>query len=379
VTSGKTSRFPCIDGLRALAAVSVVLVHTSFPSGFTTRSHFWGAITARLEIGVAVFFVISGFLLYRPFAAAHRSGEPGPAVGPYLKRRALRIVPAYWVALFCAAYIFHTVGPPIDNWRSIVVYFGFLQIYWGHYILHGIDAAWTLCVEVTFYLFLPVYAAIVGRRRSLGVRAEVAGLVALVAISEAWKLAVFARPTVQQTGAGTWLPAQLDLFALGMLLAVASVWCKPGVLSQRWMPAVCWSGALVTLLVVSHAGIPRVPIYIQTIGQVLTRQSLYGLFAVLLVAPAVFGPQDQGWIRAGLRSRPAVAIGLISYGIYLWHETWMLEFLKWSHQPLFTMSFLTLTVEVTALSLVAATLSYVLVERPAQSLGRPRRVLALVD
>jgi peptidoglycan/LPS O-acetylase OafA/YrhL len=86
----------------------------------------------------------------------------------------------------------------------------------------------------------------------------------------------------------------------------------------------------------------------------------------------VFGPQDRGLIRRVLRSRPAVAIGVISYGIYLWHETWMLKILDWLHRPLFTTSFLKLTLGVTVLAVGSAALSYVLVEQPFQRLGRRR-------
>ena len=74
-----------------------------------------------------------------------------------------------------------------------------------------------------------------------------------------------------------------------------------------------------------------------------------------------------------LRSRPLVATGIVSYGIYLWHETWMLEVLKWVHRPLFTTSFLTLTLDVAVLSGVTATASYVLIEQPFQRLSRRRR------
>ena len=249
----KHRAFPCFDGLRAIAALSVIIVHTSFPSAFSTRQHFWGAYTSRLEIGVSVFFLISGFLLYRPFVAAHLEGRPGPAVRPYLKRRILRIVPAYWVALFFAAYVLHTVRPPIDTLKSVVIYFGFLQIYFSNYVLHGISAAWTLCVEMSFYLFLPLYAALQaawGRRSRDRLRNELIGLAALVVISEVWKIAVFAHKSGQQTGAGTWLPAQLDLFAAGMSFAVASVWWssgdrhEPAVLCRPWVPPVSWLVAL---------------------------------------------------------------------------------------------------------------------------------------
>jgi len=375
----RTRTFPCFDGLRAIAALSVVVVHTAFPSGFSTNNRL-GAYTSRLEIGVAVFFLISGFLLYRPFVAAHLAGRPGPAVRPYLVRRFLRIVPAYWAALLVAAYVLHTVSPPLHDAKSVIVYFGFLQIYSSHYVLHGISAAWTLCVEVTFYLFLPLYAAAIGlwsrRRRTSRLRAEIVGVAGLIALSGLYKVVVYARPSGQQTGAGTWLPAQLDLFAFGMALAVASVWwsehgAEPALLARRWVPAASWAVALVAFWAVStQAGLPRIPVYLATLGQVLSRQWLYGAFAFFLLLPAVFGPQDRGAIRRTLRSRPMVAIGTVSYGIYLWHETWMLKVLAWLHRPLFTMSFVKLTLAVAALSGASAVLSLVLVERPFQRLGR---------
>ncbi len=426
----KHREFPCFDGLRAIAALTVIIVHTSFPTGFTTRNHFWGAFTARGEIGVAVFFLISGFLLYRPFVTAHLDGRPGPAIRPYLKRRVLRIVPAYWVALFFAAYVLHTVSPPIHSVRSVVIYFGFLQIYFSHYVLHGISAAWTLCVEMSFYLFLPLYAAAVsavGRRWRDRLKTEVVGLAALVVISEVWKVVVFAHKSGQQTGAGTWLPAQLDLFAAGMLFALLSArWSAPAgakagaagpvgavgtvgavgpagpagpagsvgsvgpagavpghdaggarepeVLGRPWVPAASWAAALVCFWVVSRdLHLPRVPVYEATLGQALGRQLLYGAFAFFLLVPAVFGPQDRGLIRRALRSRPAVAVGVISYGVYLWHETWMLKVLDWLNRPLFRTSFAKLTVAVTVLALVSAALSYLLVEQPFQRLSRRRR------
>jgi len=374
--------FPCFDGLRAMAALSVIVVHTGFPTGFTTRQHFWGAYTARGEIGVSVFFLISGFLLYRPFVAAHLEGRPGPAVRPYLKRRLLRIVPAYWVALFFAAYVLHTVSPPIHSVRGVVIYFGFLQIYFSHYILHGISAAWTLCVEMSFYLFLPLYAAGVSalaRRGRDRARTEVIGLGVLVVVSEVWKVVVFAHRSGQQTGAGTWLPAQLDLFAAGMLFALASVWWsgtrrEPEILHRPWVPGASWAAALVCFWVVStRIGLPRVPVYQSSLAQALGRQLLYGAFAFFLLIPAVFGPQDRGLVRRALRSRPAVALGVASYGIYLWHETWMLKILAWLHRPLFTTSFVKLTVGVAALAILSAAASYVLVEQPFQRLGRSRR------
>src|SRR5213592_3870613 len=93
------TRFPHIDSLRAIAAIAVLGTHAAIFAGadgpHTTSGHY----AERLEVGVAIFFVISGFLLYRPFAAARATAAQPPHTGPYAWRRALRIVPAYWLAL----------------------------------------------------------------------------------------------------------------------------------------------------------------------------------------------------------------------------------------------------------------------------------------
>src|SRR5207247_5786068 len=99
-------RFPCFDGFRATAALSVLLLHVAGSSGETQRNHVVGSYLARLDVGVAVFFLISGFLLYRPFAAAHLTGGRAPAALPFFRRRFLRIYPAYWVATTAVVYVF---------------------------------------------------------------------------------------------------------------------------------------------------------------------------------------------------------------------------------------------------------------------------------
>ena len=106
---GRPPRFPAFDGLRAIAAVTVVAVHVGFVSGLTPKNPSGvGMYTARLEIGVSVFFLISGFLLYRPFVVAHLAGAPKPRTGAFWLRRLLRIVPAYWLVLFVSTSLFHT-------------------------------------------------------------------------------------------------------------------------------------------------------------------------------------------------------------------------------------------------------------------------------
>src|SRR5581483_9959112 len=134
--------------LRAIAAVSVLLLHTAWVSGFTKRSSL-GAYTSRLEIGVSVFFLISGFLLYRPFAVSHLSGRESPNMRKFWERRILRIVPAYWLALTVLTFVFGAVTLG-RGWQGFLSHYLFLQIYFPTEVFNGITQAWSLCTEMSF-------------------------------------------------------------------------------------------------------------------------------------------------------------------------------------------------------------------------------------
>jgi peptidoglycan/LPS O-acetylase OafA/YrhL len=377
-----TPRFPAFDGLRAIAAITVLGVHSAFVSGLTPRDPAIGIYTARLEAGVAVFFLISGFLLYRPFVVAHLRGAPKPATGAFWLRRVLRIVPAYWVALTASLVLLGTatIGP--GGWRAYLSHYLFAQIYFPDQRLHGLTQAWTLCVEMSFYLALPLYAAAIGARRARRgprhrLRAEGLGLLALVVISVCWRLFVYAHPhgpNSLSASMAVWLPAELDLFALGMGLAVLSAWSRewgePRWLSHAALPWVSWALAAVTFWGIAHLGTPILPDYVQS-DLDLARQTLYGVFALFLLLPAVFGPQDKGLVRRFLRSWPMASLGVISYGIYLWHQTWINEALAHlGPHSLFNLEFWALFFGVLGASTAAAALSYFVVERPALRLKR---------
>src|SRR3954451_1817555 len=131
-------RFPLLDSLRAVAALSIVVTHVS---GITTfnSSNPLGTYTARMNMGVTIFFLLSGFLLYRPFVAARLEGRPPIRIRDYTRRRIVRIVPAYWVALALLA-LWPGLTAFWDGpwWRS----FTFTQIYWQDSTVQGIFPAW---------------------------------------------------------------------------------------------------------------------------------------------------------------------------------------------------------------------------------------------
>ncbi len=386
----KPRHFPCFDGLRAIAAVSVLLLHTAWVSGFTLRSSL-GAYTSRLEIGVSVFFLISGFLLYRPFAVSHLAGAPAPNTRRFFERRLLRIVPAYWLALTVLTYGFGVVSVGA-GWQGVAAHYLFLQIYFPSEVFNGITQAWSLCTEMSFYLFLPVYAALVGLRRRSAHRQlvrELAGLGVLYAVSFGFRYWVLHLPLITvrngkfvaicapncathpalATMMIDWLPANFDLFALGMLLAIVSAWyvqrdSEPGWFGHRLVPWVSWACAAVVFVWVSHVVTDHSILYFVTPRVNLERQALYGLFAFFLLLPAVFGPQDRSLIRRLLRSWPMASVGVISYGIYLWHLDLITEFLDWTGGKHGQEPFWLLALAVLGLAIAFASTSYFVVERP---------------
>ena len=101
----RANRFPLVDSLRAIAALCVLLTHTAVAAGISGNPHsVLSPYAQRLDVGVAIFFLISGLLLYRPFVAGavSRPCRRRPS-GPYAWRRFLRIAPAYWLALTVTA------------------------------------------------------------------------------------------------------------------------------------------------------------------------------------------------------------------------------------------------------------------------------------
>src|SRR5438270_10794927 len=102
------SRLQGIEGLRALAACSVLVYHSwlfSAPDGHPIQVTLLTRLLHLLAFGVVLFFTLSGFLLYRPYAASILRGKPMPRARRYLRNRVLRIVPAYLVILLLVSFI----------------------------------------------------------------------------------------------------------------------------------------------------------------------------------------------------------------------------------------------------------------------------------
>lgn len=327
-------RFPLFDGLRGLAVLGILAFHV----WETTGRLGFGFVGRVAEVAgseaVIAFFVISGFLLYRPFVAARADGRRGPSVRRFGRRRALRILPGYWTMLTLLAIFPGVVGVFSGDWWR---YYGYLQLYWKRTVTGGIPVAWTLCVEVTFYLLLPVWAAAIRRIRTgpAGrglLRAELWPLAAVAAAGYTVQI-VAARQLLPYT-VGISLAGQCAWIMIGMALAVASVAVQRdrsalGVLRRvADHPQLCWLGAagayLGLVALVPGGGLFGLIAAVQTqqpLPQTLAKLALEALLAALFVLPAVFGDPRLGLPRRLLGWRPVVWLGVISYSFYLWHFT----------------------------------------------------------
>jgi peptidoglycan/LPS O-acetylase OafA/YrhL len=371
-------RFPLLDSLRAVAALFVLVSHTAHISDFN-HAHPLGAWTVRMDSGVAIFFVLSGFLLYRPFVRARLDGRAPVRVWRYARRRALRILPAYWVALLALGLLDreHTPGVFGEKWW---VYWGLLQTWSRDTITNGIGVAWSLSVEAAFYVLLPLYAGLMARLwrsrdRDGQARAElvllalsaVAAIVTRVVVKSIWPDSI-----INNQLPGTWA-----WFACGLGLAVLSAWAAP-MATKPWPvrfatehALACWGLAFACLTLAAWGiGLSRNPFMEVSVPVQQAQHILYAGTAFFLVAPMVFHDGRRSLPARVLSWRLLAWLGLVSYGIFLYHQTFTFRVtaaLDWT--PFAGMA--VYTGLVIALATACAAASYYLVERPLLRFKEP--------
>ncbi len=394
-----------MEGARGIAALSVVFFHVGWETPGGPRVYL--AITGRMWLGVPLFFLLSGFLLYRPFARATIHQRPWPSLARYGRARFLRIFPAYWVVLTLTiletgAYILpYGNGPHLDlvpvalaacaavawviTWRrrsspplAVVLSAGALvllalnphSLRWGtsNYLLvfmllnHPavIRPAWTLCLEVAFYAVLPILAVLANRvaRRGTSIRRRAALLALAFAPIGPIAYAYAARAETDHSWP-IWLPAYLDEFAIGMYLAIAAeVWPRV----RPWTSRTLLVGGLAVCMAAErlyHVG-PQSAVGNYS-GMAYGRTMEVG-FALLLASVVL--REERTMLGSVLSWRPLAALGTISYGIYLWHMP-VIERLSatplWWSQPWDVVLPLTITIAL-------ASASWLLLERHAIAL-----------
>jgi len=308
---GIRSFLPAVEGMRACAAMGVVVTHVAFQTGHS--SGVAGRLFGRFDLAVAVFFALSGFLLWRGHAAAARDLGSRPRTGHYLRSRVVRIMPAYVVAVI----VILTLLPDADH-ASRTVWLANLtltQIYVPLTLTGGLTQMWSLSVEVSFYLALPVLALLA---RRLPVRARAWAIAALAALSLAWGWV----PLHGGYGINplNWPPAFFSWFAAGMLLAE---WAYSGVglpvrLAQKKAGRVLMAVIAVSAYLVAASPLAGPEGLVPgTATQFAVKTAMGSLVAFALVAPLVLDRPDTP--HRVLGTTGMVTLGRWSYGLFIWH------------------------------------------------------------
>lgn len=361
-TSRHDQRSAGLDGVRGLAALLVFVFHIWLYGAKGAKGNLAAQVFNEFRIGLVCFFVLSGYLLYGAFARAARRQAGEVPMGRYLLRRAARILPAYYVSLIGSMVLLEAVsgapGVRLPDEDGFTLFFFFAQNYSGSTIMKLNPVTWTLCLEVAFYVLLPVlglfaYHVAKGRRG-----AQVALLGGLVLIGLAWNVAGYV--DVWSQTATKALPAYLPYFAVGMLLSLLVEARRQEGRELRLAP---WPTAAAMLagvaLVLGNAcwhAMSAGPAHDPLI--VLLHDVPAGVGFALVILSVVAGRgASLGW----LRSRPLSELGVISYGFYLWHVPLIL-FVKAMAAE--TPTALELAALVAPLALAAGTASWLWVERP---------------
>jgi peptidoglycan/LPS O-acetylase OafA/YrhL len=351
----RVDRVASLTGIRAVAALLVVGTHAAYTTGKYTHGYF-GLVCSRMEMGVPIFFVLSGFLLFRPWVKSAATGGPPPSLSRYAWHRVRRIMPAYTITVLLAylVYQFRTAGPnPGHTWMGLFRNLTLTQIYTNNYLgsyLHqGLTQMWSLAVEVAFYLVLPLLAylllVLVCRRRWHPTRL-LAALAGLALITPAWLILVHTTNWLPN-GAPLWLPTYLAWFLGGMALAVLQA-----------MGVRCYAFAAIPLATVCYfiasTPIAGAPTTSPTgLGEALVKAGFYAVIGALAVAPLALG--DHGWYARLLATKPMVWLGEISYEIFLIHLVTMdIAMVDVVRYPIYTGSMLYLFVATLAITLPLA-------------------------
>ena len=350
-----------LDGIRGLAAISVMVYHVWLlrdDRSTGVRHSLFDHILFNAHLGLFLFFVLSGFLLYRAFSRVALAADGAVNLAQYWRHRLVRIVPAYYVNIFGCLGVFAVVGITALNppWLQFPLFLIFAQNYSMGTLMKINPVLWTLSVEMAFYVALPLIGAVaivLGRGRPLR---QLALLAALLALSFWWN-SVFANVKAHEIAHKS-LPAYLGCFVCGMVVAL---WVEVR-LGQSALPLrpLHSTGLMLTgLVVVGLVGWwKETPQLFETVRSPL-ENVLPSVGFALMIAAVVAG---TGPVVKTFGVRPLALCGTVSYGLYLWHVPTILVGTKLDLLP-HGFSARLAVVSVASFALAAA--SWKLVEQPA--------------
>jgi peptidoglycan/LPS O-acetylase OafA/YrhL len=353
-----------IESLRALAALSVLASHAflySYVSPTITDPYVHRVVLEGGFGGVDFFFVLSGYLLFWPFARSAFATHEPVSVRRYALNRALRILPLYYVVVVVLLLVQQHGGTFTQWWH-----FGLFAENFSTSTLYSLDSPmWTLAVEVQFYVLLPVIALLVAGASRGSRAAAISILLVLSMASFVSRQLVFWHGHPANSALQSSLVTLFSFFALGMILALVRVsWLER---APRWLAGPAGRSDLWILC--------SVPLW-ALVSWRYSYEAAAGLASVLIVGACVL-PLRRGVFVAVTENRLLALVGLTSYSIYLLHSPILLAITNHSvTSTVFggavptTAHFLKLLAAGAAITCVVSALTYRAIEAPALRLRR---------
>jgi peptidoglycan/LPS O-acetylase OafA/YrhL len=374
VSDAVPRRFIAGNGLRALAALFVLVFHSGIATllwslgkgsvtGEGTPAQFkpiFGVIApevVNMRAGIYIFFALSGYLLTRTFLAAYTLGTPLPSVSRYFRNRALRIIPAFWVVTTIYAIWDRGEGGLL----GLLTVYGFVQNYDPTKAIDVMGQAWTLDLEVAFYILIPIAALLfVASKRRLGKTPGQRLAIVLGALAVAYVVSLYCKHLAGNPIALTYNIADyLFAFIPGVALAAVEPFLAPKLRGTRAGQMWAW-GSLALCLVLLGVFV-SLPFYRYGVREILVTLGC----GALLAAPLILQWTTGGCWRV-LDNRVMHWLGERSYGIYLIHVGLMEHILaRFGHSHGVKTTYVLLLVSVTTVTLIGADLLWRYVERPA--------------
>lgn len=297
-----------IDGLRGIAIALVVAYHAWLVYGFDA-----GVVSQGGFLGVELFFALSGFCMFYPFARSRFAGNAPMSWGSYAYRRAIKILPSYLLALtvFAIAYAHRDGGEQTAYAYAAHLLFVHPLLPKDFQAISG--PLWTIGIEVQFYFIFPALCGLFLKR-------PLYGALLVAGISCAYRGFVVLTHAAPGFYISNQVFAFLDLFAAGMLAAYVVAWVQTRP-RHAALPAIATGGAVAAIA----GGIIGMIAFTHSsamndngdffLWQMHWRLAIAGLLFVIVTATTLSLPA----IRRVIANPVTGFLAIISYNLYLWH------------------------------------------------------------
>ncbi len=387
------TRLTGFDFMRALACLLVFAHHATQRLRLSALGPGWREFYNFFNMGafgVAIFFLLSGFLLARPFWLAYDAGAPMPSLSVYVLRRAARIMPGFYISLIVSYLLVVTVfGTPIGSDMLVRLAAGFLFIGEFHPLtLFPVEVngpLWSIGMEAASYALLPIglFVLFALRKYLPGWRGRLVFVGVVAAAFGAHSLIATYVPQIQDGsgfehgevgGAKFWMPrfnpvGFFVVFAMGSLTAGLSLLWRRDRTVLADLLVIC--GLFIAAASMWKVGPARAPESFGWLGLPYD----FPLFH-LGIALALLAFPHTRWLPRLSELPPVAYIAKISFGIYIWHVV-ILELMRQLYAPSFSYDgissipyWLTLTGIAFALTIAAGSLSWFLLEQPLLNWAR---------